>query len=537
MKELSTAPYILEVAPQNYEESTDKQGVTQNKSGSAPAITLRPYQQATVDGMARASMLHRAVVGVSPTGSGKTVKMLITASRVISKRKERVYLCAHRTELCEQAAVKAAKMGLVFGFIAAGKPTNPDALLQICMVQSLANKLSQIPVEQHPAYVLIDEAHHSTATQYGQIMAAFPLAKVFGYTATPTRTDGAGMGDVFGAMVQVTNEAELTAQGYLVKARYYVAPADLTGLRTQGDDYSMSAAEKVYSKRSLYRDLVGKWFRHTEGEQTIVFNPTVKVSKDVAAEFCERGVPAIHVDAETPTDERRRILADFEAGKYLVMCNVSLFTEGWDCPDVGCVVLNRPTQSQSLYMQMVGRGARPTAGLDATTDAERLAAIATSGKPFFSVIDLGGNLAEHGWFEQPRHYSLDAPKAKRKNKKGSAKDVAPMRECAKCGLYAPQQARECEECGHTFPTLQDRLKSAEFVEVQYGAAAPVVAKVAKPKKIELWPADCREHYHKPAKLTDEQLKRVEKAAGYKKGWAYSVQQRRAAYKKEGGARP
>jgi superfamily II DNA or RNA helicase len=523
------------VAAQKYNQSVEKQGNFSESLGNSPAIQPRPYQKETIDGMARASVHHRAVLGVSPTASGKTITMLAKAARIITKRKERVYLCAHRIELCEQAAAKAAKMGLEYGFIAAGKPTNPGALLQICMVQSLARRLNQISDNQYPSYLMVDEAHHATAGTYRQIMDAFPHAKVFGYTAPPRRADGTGMGDVFGALVQVTNEAGLIAQGYLSKPRYRVAPADLTGIRTQGGEYSMSDAEKVYSKRSLYRDLIGKWFQYAEGQPTVVFNPTVKVSKEIAAEFCERGVPAVHLDADTDPGERRQILEDFASGKYLVICNVALFTEGWDAPNISCVILNRPTQSWALYMQMVGRGARPTAGFDATTAEERLAAIAASSKPHFLVIDLGGNLKEHGFWEQPIQHTLDGSKKSRK-KKDAPKDVAPMRECPVCGLYAPQQARECEECHYTYPTLQDRLKSAEFVEVQYGAAALVVAKTEKVKKITLWPEDCRHCYHKPALLTSEQLKRVERAAGYKPGWAASVEKRRAAWQ-EGGVRP
>jgi ribosomal protein L32 len=184
---------------------------------------------------------------------------------------------------------------------------------------------------------------------------------------------------------------------------------------------------------------------------------------------------------------------------------------------------------------MVGRGARPTAGLDEPTREGRLAAIAASDKPRFVVIDMGGNLKDHSYWEQPIEYTLDAPKKQRR--KSVAKDVAPIKECPKCGLYVPAQARVCEDCATVFPGLLDRAKTADFVATEFGATAPVAEQPRQVvSKRDLWPAELRCYYHTPAKLSDEQLKQVEKAAGYKKGWAYGVIARRGQYQQRGGAR-
>ncbi len=531
MEELSTAPYILEVATQNYNENPNNQGLAKNKLGSAPAIKQRPYQERVINEVARATVRFSRILFCLPTGAGKTTVATGMAMRMVAKG-HTVWFAVHRIELAEQAAARFRQAGLTVGLIAAGHKPDYEAQVQVVMVQTLCKRLSTIGNYPAPTYIFIDEAHHATANQYQQAFSPLPTAKIVGMTATPERADGTGLGEVFEVLLQSVSVSDLIALGYLVRPLYYAALVDLAGLHTRGGDYSPEETYQRYNKKQLYDQVVEKYRLHGRGYKAICFNVNVPHSKATAEAFNAEGIPAAHIDADTPTDERKRILAAFAAGKYQVLCNVALLGEGYDLPGIGCVLLNRPTQSRPLYHQMVGRGGRPTAGFEQETTEGRLAAIAESDKPRFVVIDLGGNLKEHGYWEQPITYSLDAPK-KSKKKKDAPKDASTLKECPKCGLYAQAQARACEECGHAYPTILDRLKTGDFAQTEYGAAAPVVAKVEKPKKIDLWPADCRAHYHKPARLSDEQLRRVEKAAGYKFGWAAGVIKRRGAYQQEG----
>jgi DNA repair protein RadD len=537
-------PRTLSLAPQRYVTNTGKQselpeaqGLDLSNLGKAPtirALKLRGYQQQINDMVARATLTHNCPLVVLPTGAGKTTVAAELARRMAAKG-HHVWFVVHRIELAEQAVKRFCKSGLTVGLIAAGHKPDYTAQVQVVMVQTLSRRLASIGNYPKPNYIFVDEAHHATAEQYKRAFAPFPAAKKIGLTATPERADGTGLGDTFDVLLQTVNVCDLIAEGYLIKPLYYAAPADLAGLNTRGGDYSADEVFARVNKPQLYAQVVEKYQLHGRGYKAICFNVNVAHSKATAEAFCGAGIPAVHLDADTSADERKRILAEFASGKYQVLCNVALFTEGFDLPEIGCVVLNRPTQSRPLYHQMVGRGGRPTAGFDEETAEGRLATIAASNKPRFVVIDLGGNLKAHGYWELPIAYSLDASK-KSKRQKGAAKDVSPMKECGICGLYAPQQARKCEECHHVYPTLFDRLKTGDFVEGEYGVT-PNKEKAEKPvkvKPIDLWPEDCRPHYHKPAKLTDEQLKRVERLAGYSKGWAAVVIKRRGSYQQKVG---
>jgi superfamily II DNA or RNA helicase len=531
---LKTVVGNLGVAAQNYNESVNKQGVFSESLGNPPAFELRPYQQTINDLIARATRHYRAVLAQAPTGAGKTVLATDLCARTVAKGFT-TWFAAHRIELVNQAAKKFRKAGLSVGFIANGHKPNPQAQVQVVMIQTLARRLDNLADYLKPDYCLIDEAHHATAETYQQAFAPFPEAKIIGFSATPERADGTGLGGVFEAIIQVVTPDSLIEDGWLIKPLYYCAEADLRGLHQRGGEYITTEAAERYRKKQMYDEVVQKYALHGRGYQAICFCLNVEHSKETAEAFTATGYPAQHLDAETDPDERERILADFAAGKFRVLCNVALFTEGFDLPEIGCVIVNRPVGSRSLYHQMAGRGARPTAGLDESTREGRLAAIAASDKPRFIIIDMGGNLKEHGYWEQPITYTLDAPKKQRR--KSAALDVAPIKECQKCGLYVPAQARVCEDCATVFPGLLDRVKSAAFVATEFGATGPIAEQPKQAvKKIDLWPAELRRYYHTPAKLNGEQLRQVERAAGYKKGWAAGVEKRRGEYWQGGGVR-
>jgi hypothetical protein len=329
-----------------------------------------------------------------------------------------------------------------------------------------------------------------------------------------------------------------------VQPLYYCAQIDLATLNTKGGDYDDPSQMERFDKPRLYSEAIEKWQLYSRGYLTVCFCVNVDHSKKTVAAFNEAGIRAVHLDADTPKREREQILADLSTGKYQIISNVGLLCEGWDLPAVGCVLLNRATKSRPLYHQMVGRAARPTAGFDAATDAERVAAVKASSKPRAVVIDMGGNLKTHCYWEAPIDYSLEAPK-KKKRKKDAPLDVFTMRECPKCRAYTYTTARVCpdEECGYVYPSLIDRAVDAVFVETQFDGShllpppIPEPVPVVKPKPIDLWPEHLRIYYHRPALIPNaSDIELVEKLAGYKKGWAKSVQARKASYAKQKGGR-
>ncbi|GAB3721103.1 hypothetical protein GCM10027594_01340 [Hymenobacter agri] len=482
-----------------------------------------------MEAVRRAAKNHAAILFTMPTGAGKTTVLAELVRRMLARGK-RICCAVHRIELVEQIVARLAKFGIKAGVIAAGVKADLDCMVQVCMVQTLSKRAASIPVEQWPDYVMVDECHHATAGQYQAVLRAFPAAAVVGLTATPERGDGKGLGDTFTVLVQTITTLQLIELGYLLKPLYYCGASDLDGLNDKGAEFDSEEVFARQDKPRLYAEVVGNYRKFGRGMPGIVFCVNIAHSQKTATAFNEAGIPAIHLDGETPAAERAQILKDFAAGKYRVLSNVALFTEGLDLPEVGCVILNRPTKSRPLYHQMVGRGARPTAGFDCETAEERLAAIAASSCPGFVVIDHGMNLKRFGFWEAPITYTLDAKKQRKP--KGDKLDAAPIKACPKCGLYTAAQARVCEECSYSYPSVVDRAVSGEFVQVEYGATA----KKPKPepvKKIDLWPAHLRVHYHTPAKLTDAELAEVQKAAGYKWTWIYAQQQRRANFRKGG----
>lgn len=510
---------------------------------TAAAIALRDYQQSIVDAVARATRGSRAILAVLPTGGGKTTVAAELARRMALKG-FRVWFLVHRKELLEQAAARFRKWGLRVGIIAAGYVPDPGADVQVAMVQSLQNRLDGITNADHPHFIFVDEAHRATAGQYTAAFEPFPNAVVIGLTATPERADGTGLGETFNLLLNPTTTWDLIRRGFLVQPLYYCAEIELAALTTKGEDYDESSQMERFDKPRLYSEAIQKWRLYGRDYLTVAFCVNVAHSKATAAAFNADGIAAAHLDADTPKREREQILADLAAGKYRVICNVSLLGEGWDLPAVGCVLLNRATKSRPLYFQMVGRAARPTAGFEATTDAERVAAVKTSSKPRAVVIDMGGNLKTHGYWEAPIEYSLEAPK-KKKRKKGAPLDVFTLRECPRCRAYTHATARVCpdEDCGYAYPTLIDRAVDAVFVETQFDGShllpppAPVGEPAVKPKPIDRWPEHLRQYYHKPALIpNDSDIDLVEKLAGYKRGWATSVKARKASYAVKKGGR-
>jgi DNA repair protein RadD len=223
---LETVVGISNLAERRYNESVNKQGVLSKSLGNPPAFELRPYQANLNDLIARATLHYRAVLAHAPTGAGKTVLATALGSRMAAKSLTS-WFAAHRIELIKQAAKKFRKAGLTVGFIASGHKLNPHAQVQVVMIQTLGKRLNALSEYPKPDFILVDEAHHASAEQYQQAFAPFPKAKIIGFTATPERADGGGLGGVFDTLLQVVTPGDLIADGYLVKPLYYCAEADL----------------------------------------------------------------------------------------------------------------------------------------------------------------------------------------------------------------------------------------------------------------------------------------------------------------------
>ena len=215
--------------------------------------------------------------------------------------------------------------------------------------------------------------------------------------------------------------------------------------------------------------------------ETVCFCISVEHSKNTAENFRRHGISAIHLDGNSPEHEREAAQAAFERGEYKVLCNCAIFTFGWDCPSIECVIVNRATASYELWRQMIGRGARPWAG-----------------KELFWVIDQGNNFRRHGGLTDEIEWSLMPPK---KRKKGDKLGVAPRKECPKCEALVPTSTMECPSCGHKWKAKANQLGKAEF-------------EVVMPKTLNTWPL--RSEYGSVSEYVRDCI-RYSQQKGYKSG--------------------
>jgi len=340
-------------------------------------ITLRPYQQALIDGGREAYRQgKRSVLFCLPTGGGKTVTASTIVHGAAQKRNVVWWLC-HRRELVSQASTTFYAMGIPHGVVQGGHATDPGALVQVGSIQTVANRVAQLP---EPALIVFDECHHIGAASWDALFHRFPRAKVLGLSATPWRLDGQGLGRWFEHMVTGPTVAELIEQGSLSPYRLF-APAmpDLSGVGTAAGDFKRDALSAAMDKPQIVGDAIAHYNRLCPGKRAVAFAAGVDNSKRIAAQFVAAGIPAEHVDGSMSAEARDAAVERFKAGQTLVLSNADLFGEGFDVPAIEAAILLRPTKSLSLHLQQVGRALRPLPG---KTEA--------------IILDHAGNSLRHG---------------------------------------------------------------------------------------------------------------------------------------------
>lgn len=330
--------------------------------GPAP-IALRPYQNE-----AKAAVLEQWEQGVQrtllvlPTGCGKTI-VFAKISEDCVKRGERVLILAHRGELLEQAADKIHKACNLNCAVEKAEETSLGSFWRITVgsVQTLMreSRLARFLPDYFDT-IIIDEAHHAVSDSYQRILQHFSGAKVLGVTATPDRGDMKNLGQVFDSLAYEYTLPRAIREGYLCPIKALTIPLnlDLTGVSVQAGDFRAAGLDTALEPY-LYQ-IADEMLRNCADRKTVVFLPLVKTSQKFRDILNERGFRAAEVNGNS--DDRAEILRDFEAGKYNVLCNSMLLTEGWDCPSVDCVIVLRPTKVRGLYCQMVGRGTRLSPG-------------------------------------------------------------------------------------------------------------------------------------------------------------------------------
>lgn len=324
---------------------------------------LRPYQAEAKQAILSAwDDGYQKTLLVLPTGCGKTVVFSSVAENQVDKG-HRVLIMAHRGELLSQAADKLKEASGLDSALEKAESTSLGSFLPVTVgsVQTLAQerRLARFPSDYFQD-IIVDEAHHCLSDSYKRVLSHFPDANILGVTATPDRGDMRNLGEFFDSKAYEYSMSDAIREGYLcpIKAQLIPLELDIGNVGITSGDYNVG--EIGHALEPYLKQIAQEMNTYCKGRKTVVFLPLIATSQKFCQMLNDIGLSAAEVNGNS--EDRTEILSDFEAGKFDVLCNSMLLTEGWDCPSVDCIVILRPTKVRSLYQQMVGRGMRLAPG-------------------------------------------------------------------------------------------------------------------------------------------------------------------------------
>ena len=386
-------------------------------------MQLRDYQNLAISNVRKSFQAkYRSVLLTLPTGAGKTV-IFSEITRLAGLKGLNVLILVHRKELIDQAGDKLTKADVKYGIIAAGRKESKSSV-QVASVQTLINRLNN---PNQFDLIIIDEAHHAVANSWRKIFDFYKSAIKLGVTATPMRMTGAGLGEIFDKLIIGSTIPELVEQKYLAEHEVYAPPnkLNLDKIRTIRGDYSKKEVEDELDKVDIVGDAVENYRRLGQNKPAIAFCISVKHGQYVTNKFKQAGYTAELITGSMKSDDRKTLIDNFKDGKLQILVSIDVVSEGFDVEGCYVAILLRPTQSEALYIQQVGRVLRP--------EPNKVAI----------VLDHVGNTKRHGFVDDVREFDLHQ-KAKTKRKG----ELAPAVEtCEVCfAVYRPQPI--CPACGH-----------------------------------------------------------------------------------------
>lgn len=326
--------------------------------------TLYDYQKEMKQRIDTAFGSHRSVMVQMPTGTGKTHLLAsVVRDTVRQGRDGTVWIVAHRRELVVQAERTAAMFGLPVSH------SYPESCrVRVYSIQWLSRHLTEM--QEPPALVVIDEAHHALARTYSSVVNAFPKTRILGLTATPCRLNGKGFADLFEILLHAGTAGEFIKDGYLSPFDYVSVPSDCEEIRridgmtrrAADGDYCIAEMREVLDTRPSVERLYRTVRDFANGRKGIVYAIDIGHAEHIAGYYRDNGLEAECISSRTPGAERDRYVKDFAEGRLQVLVNVDIFSEGFDCPDVEFIQMARPTLSLAKFLQQAGRGLRVSEG-------------------------------------------------------------------------------------------------------------------------------------------------------------------------------
>jgi len=435
-------------------------------------FTLHDYQQTLVDKTKQAYKEgYKSPCVVAPCGSGKSV-IISDIARMTTLKGNRVLFLVHRKELIDQIKETFTKNSVDLKFVEFG------------MVQTVVRRLDKT---SKPKLIIVDENHHSLAKSYRKIFDYFSDVPRLGFTATPIRLNGSGLGDINDILIEEVDAKWLIENEYLSPYKYYAPKLiDTESLKLNSlREFSNSSIDKAMQGNTIYGDAIKHYKQLAEGEQAIAYCHSVETSKHTAEQFNNAGVPSAHIDGKTPKEDRDNIIEKFRKGEIKLLSNVDIIGEGFDVPDCSTVIMLRPTQSLSLFIQQAMRGMRYRPGKTSI------------------IIDHVDNVRRHGLPDAERYWSLQGIK------KTESESEIKVTECVNCFSVYLSKEKKCPECGHV-PEVEERLD----YEIDEDAELEEVDELEITEEIKLdfrEPEDCK---------SVEELYDLARNRQYKPGWAY-----------------
>ncbi|OAN53877.1 hypothetical protein A6A04_13370 [Paramagnetospirillum marisnigri] len=397
---------------------------------------MRPYQKKSVNEALACLMRKRSPINVVPTRGGKTRIAAHVIGQVTGRAGWNVGAFVHRVELLKQASLALSREDIPHGAIMPGH-TITSHKVHVASIDTVLARLSS-GCSDTARWLLsldmawLDEAHHAVAGKWLRLAEAMAKALLFGSTATPFRSDGQGLGDVFHEAVRGPSMRELIQAGYLADFAVLAPPTriDLSTVKTRGGDFAQEELQALLDNPDFIRAPLRAYGRFAQGESCVVFCAGVAHAEATAEAFRAAGWRAVSIDGNTPAAQRAAALDGLADGSVQVVTSCDLISEGTDLPEVGCAILARPTKSTQLFMQQAGRPLTPH------TDKGRAL-----------IIDLVRNVAAHGMIDADRPWTLDG------GVKGLERQVPGTIRCPTCWrvIGSAEAGELCPSCGTKYP--------------------------------------------------------------------------------------
>lgn len=421
---------------------------------------LRDYQESAISEILKFEKLRQLLH--LPTGAGKTVVFCEIIKRLPSLKS---LVVVHGKSLIEQASERLSREGIEHGVIMGDHAGRDDSKkVQVCSVDTLSRRNLSPPAD----LIVIDEAHQATTNSYHKFLSNYEDKKILAVTATPFTEKP--LSHLAEKVISPTTVKKLTEEGYLAPLKYYSpSEPDLANVGIRGMDYEHESLANEMNRPHLIGSILHEYLKHADGTPTLIFAVNIAHAIAIKENFASLNKRVSLVTADTPLHVRREYIN--EKG---IIVNVGVFSTGIDIPHLKTIILARPTKSYNLYIQMLGRGTRPSPG-----------------KSHCLVLDHSGNVKTHGFIDDERKIFL--------GKKKEPVEQTFISTCKKC--FAVFYVNEkCPLCG----TKNEQVEKERKLKRVDGVLTEI---------IELSEID-------KARIYLNQLKKERKERGHKRGWVF-----------------